>query len=354
MVYQIPVTGETMEDTTPPEPDGALLSSATVTDHLRNRGLLEPHQHVEVKELGGGVSNVVLAIEGAGIRWVVKQSLPRLRVAEDWPATQRRVITESRALRWAGRTTPGAVPSVVDVDPEAFVIVISAAPGGWTNWKEDLLVGDADSDVAVLLGHVLGRWHSETSGSDEARLAFDDLEAFDQLRIDPYYRAIASKHPAVAPAVEEYVSRMVTSASCLVHGDFSPKNILVGDHGELWVLDFEVAHYGDPAFDLAFLLHHLALKSVHRAPGAPACLEAAEAFLTSYADAAVGSPQVDLRYVLGHVGCLMLARVDGKSPAEYLTESERSEVRSVASRLLLSPPSSVAELWATLPVDLPS
>ena len=162
-------------------------------------------------------------------------------------------------------------------------------------------------------------------------------ESFEAQRVDPYLRTIQRRHPDLAGRIGAYIERLLATRVCLVHGDFSPKNVLVGDDG-LWVIDWEVVHRGDPAFDLAFLLNHLALKTIHR-PDAREGYEACrEAFLEAY------GRDVDMTYVLGLVGCLMLARVDGKSPAEYLTEAERERARSHGIALLSDPPSSIRDL----------
>ena len=84
--------------------------------------------------------------------------------------------------------------------------------------------------------------------------------------------------------------RLVTCRSVLVHGDFSPKNLLVsGDR--LVIIDCEVAWYGDPAFDLAFLLNHLCLKALYHAPAHGADLRVAgRATCQAYQDAWLNFP----------------------------------------------------------------
>jgi hypothetical protein len=135
--------------------------------------------------------------------------------------------------------------------------------------------------------------------------------------------------------------------SCLVHGDFSPKNVLVGD-AALWVIDFEVAHLGDPAFDVAFLLSHLMLKAIALPYREAAFLECARAFDETYRSIVPPLAEPRHEYVLGHVGCLMLARVDGKSPVGYLDNAGRRRTRALARRLIAAPPSSLAGLTALL------
>ena len=321
---------------------GTLLSIGTVVEYLRERGLLEPGLEVTPSSLGGGVSNVVLAVRSGNRGIVVKQSLPALRVAEHWPAKRERVITEAAALQWAYGVTPNAVPAVLDVDAEHYTISIALAPTEWQNWKDLLLTGQAEPQVAARLGSILGAWHNVSRDGMDPRL--DDAEAFEQLRVDPYYRTVMRRHPDHAPSIGYYVERMLTTHSCLVHGDCSPKNVLVGDDG-LWLLDFEVAHLGDPAFDLAFMINHLLLKAIHRPAASHAFEQCAHAFWSAYITAVPEGFAGETSYILGHTGCLMLARVDGKSPAEYLTEPERLAARELGSALLHEPPATLADGW---------
>jgi tRNA A-37 threonylcarbamoyl transferase component Bud32 len=324
-----------------------LLNPETTGAYLLARGLTAPAEPVEVVELGGGVSNVVLAVTSGRLRAVVKQSLDKLRVTDDWYAKRERIITEARALQLAGRMRPASVPQVIDVDPERGIIVIDRAPDGWTNFKEELLQGRADASVAARCGEILAAWHSGTWRSDEVRASFDDLEAFDQLRVDPYYRTVAGRIPEVRPFISSYTSQMSTNRKALVHGDFSPKNVLHGT-GDLWIVDFEVAHFGDPAFDLAFMLNHLMLKAIHSPRWSSRYELCAGEFWNSYRHSLTISEDPDAAYVLGHLGCLMLARVHGKSPAEYLTDPGRIHARTLGTSLAKDPPPSLEEAWARL------
>jgi 5-methylthioribose kinase len=315
-----------------------LLAPETVGSYLVARGLVDGRAEVTAAELAWGVSNVVLAVEGDGLRAVVKQALPRLRVQDEWLAKRERALTEAEALRAAGAIEPGSVPAVLDADPDACAIVIAQAPAAWRNWKELLLGGVADPAVAQRLGELLGSWHRGTEDDPEIAKRFGDSEAFVQLRVDPYHRTVMRRWPALERAIGAYVELMLDTQRCLVHGDFSPKNVLVGVEG-LWVLDFEVAHVGDPVFDLAFMLNHLMLKAIHRPVELDDYRACAEAFLSAY------GREAQPEYLLGHVGCLMLARVDGKSPAEYLEEPERLQARAIGTRLVLDPPAAVQDGW---------
>ncbi|MCX5317011.1 phosphotransferase family protein [Streptomyces sp. NBC_00154] len=305
-----------------------MLSVETVGDYLRARRLVDGP--VRAWTLAGGVSNIVLAVDCAGRRWVVKQSLPQLRVAEEWKAKQQRTLNEGRGLRLVRTITREFVPSVVDIDESEFCIVIDRAPDGWTDWKAALLAGSVDPRVAATLGELLAKWQVELTVPDERLTALDDPEAFDQLRVGPYYRAVAEQLPALADAVNDVVAGMAANKLCLVHGDYSPKNVLVGPSG-LWVVDFEVAHLGDPSFDVAFMLTHLLMKSIHLPAHADALRSAASEFHAAYGNHAA---PFSADHLAGQLGCLLLARVVGKSPAEYLDQDGRDQVLWLGERLL--------------------
>lgn len=327
-----------------------LLDRHTVVDYLLRRGVLDSTADVEVTELGGGVSNVVLSVVGPTLRAVVKQSLPQLRVADEWLAKQERANTEADVLRVAAELTPDAAPALIHSDPDAFVLVMQQAPDGWVDWKQPLLKGDADPAVASEVGRVLGVWHSSTT-SDSYANRFNDHEAFEQLRVDPYYRTLMKRRPEVAETVGALIETMVERRKCLVHGDYSPKNVLTGD-GKVWVVDFEVAHFGDPAFDLGFMNNHLMLKAVHRPHDLASYRECAVSFGAAYrAQVPDGFAGPD-SHVWTHVGALMAARVDGKSPAEYLSGQQFETARYVSGLFLQQPPSSVVEAWKILEESL--
>jgi 5-methylthioribose kinase len=324
------------------EPEIELLSVESVGGYLLARDVLpEGGGRLRAEELGGGVSNIVLAVASGDRRVIVKQALPRLRVEDEWLAKRERALNEASALRLAGTITPGCVPDLLDVDEELCALTMSAAPPDWVTWKQRLLAGDVDVSAAGTLGEILAAWHSATFENEEALGASGDYEVFDQLRIDPYYRTVASRRPRLAKAIEAFVRRMKATRVCLVHGDYSPKNVLIGEG--VWVIDFEVAHFGDPAFDLAFMLNHLLLKRLHLGGPGDEIESCVTGFWDAYVGGIAGMPPPDVSYVLGHVGCLMVARVDGKSPAEYLSGDEREAARAAGSQLLVEPPGSLAD-----------
>jgi hypothetical protein len=234
----------------------------------------------------------------------------------------------------------GAIPAILFEDRENYIFAMRAAPAEATDWKTLLLRGEIDNEVAVAAGHILAAQIGSSFGSNPAASQFGDQTCFDQLRLDPYYRFTASRHPDLAPHFYDRIEAARRNACALVHGDFSPKNILV--HSQtVMLIDFEVIHYGDPAFDAGFMLNHLLLKSIHRPQWARKYRSAAMAFWN-----ALVVPIEDFeRETIAHLGCLLLARVDGKSPAEYLSDPSRSQARALARTLIVDPPLTITEVF---------
>jgi 5-methylthioribose kinase len=226
-----------------------------------------------------------------------------------------------------------------DVDNHGYVMV--AAPQPARTWKDAMLDGQVDLGVVRSAAHLLRDLHS-VRPTKAARELFEDLTVFEQLRIDPFYWTVADRHPEVRNAIEQHVASLIEHRTTLVHGDFSPKNILVWDH-QLLLLDYEVAVWGDPAFDVAYLLSHLALHGFTAPAKLDLFLVAAERFWAIYS-ANIACAAEFGRRVAGHYACLMLARVDGKSPADHLHEARAIEaVRQMSVRMLRRPPAGLAE-----------
>jgi 5-methylthioribose kinase len=232
-------------------------------------------------------------------------------------------------------------------DRENFLFAMTAAPPDSTAWKDLLLNGEICVDTARAAGALLGRMASVTWHDDACEKTFGDQTVFDQLRLDPYYRFTAVRHPDLAFHAARLIEETSLRRVSMVHGDWSPKNLLAG-RGGVMAIDFEVVHFGDPSFDSAFMLNHLLLKSFARPQWRSMYAEAALGFWRAYRSAIPQAPWIEPA-TLEHLGWLLLARIDGKSPVEYLREHLlQDQVRQFARNLILSSPKSVAELFGKL------
>lgn len=320
------------------------LTSPGARDALAPRLGVSPGQ-LCLTPLGGGVSNHVLLAQAPGVRCVVKQALEKLRVEQDWFCTRERIWREAEAMRILSPHLPaGSVPAILAEDRESHWFAMEAAPDDSEPWKSALLDGRLEADHARRAGALMAAWVRESLAHPEWREPFDDLSVFDDLRLDPYYRSTAARHPQLMPAFERLIHHGSTRRVALVHGDFSPKNLLVTG-ASMMVIDWEVAHWGDPAFDAAFLTNHLALKAFHTPAHAEGLAGLARDF---WKELLRGLPR-GFEWIEGaameHLGGLMLARIDGKSPAEYIRgEAVKGRVRAAATRLLTDPVRGVEHL----------
>lgn len=295
-------------------------------------------------ELGGGVSNTVLLVEVPGQRFILKQSLPRLRVGDEWLSERSRIFREVAGMRCLAGTIP--VPEILYEDRENYCFAMTAAPPASQTWKTQLLGGEIDPGIAGQVGRALGAMICSSWNSRERESEFGDQTVFDQLRIDPYYRTAARRNPDVADLITALISRSEERRVALVHGDWSPKNFLISDDG-LLVIDFEVIHFGDPSFDAAFLLNHLLLKSEYLPQWRGRFHAAALAFWQALCANVPPDAGWFEKATLEHLGALLLARIDGKSPAEYITDGTlKARLRERAYALLKTPPSSVPAVFA--------
>ena len=314
---------------------------------LQGRGLLED-KSASVEELGGGVSSHVFLVSAAGRRFIVKRPLPKFRVADEWLVDMDRVRVEADFLKLVGGRLPrNSVPDLVAFDDPNQILVTAAAPPSFRPWKERLVKGDADTQVASSVGELLAKIHRIGLDEPPLRSSFDRPRLFHQQRIEPYLRTLVGRHPDRADPLNEVIAHLEHDRTTLIHGDYSPKNILTDGRG-IMLVDHEVATWNDPLFDVCFLLNHLALKAVHRPREADRFHECMHAFLDRYQAQAPTPARVRLSAPIHLLPALMLARVDGKSPVEYLSEDARREVRQTARRQLAYPAHSTKEYVARL------
>ncbi|MEM0482707.1 MAG: aminoglycoside phosphotransferase family protein [Nitrososphaerota archaeon] len=315
---------------------------------LKSWGLITREDEAKLTILGGGVSNIVVKVSTGEGTWVVKKALPKLRVSDEWVAKPDRVLIEAACLKTIARLIgQDYVPKVLKIDAVNYAIMIEYAGDTAKVWKRELLKNVIDRSITLRVAQDIARLHNESMGDEETRTIFRDTENFLELRIDPYFITIAKRHPDISGRVKEVIRFLTDTRLALVHGDFSPKNILLLDNGRYWMIDPEPAHFGNPVFDLAFCLNHLFLKAIHLASNE--VLDGARLFWDEYwSRAELGNKDELKRQTVRTLSCLMLARVDGKSPAEYLSDKDRLTVRSIAKRHITSATNDIDEIYISL------
>lgn len=298
---------------------------------LIDGGRIDPR--ASLRAVPGGVSSTVARVASPGGRWLAKTPRDRMAVAEEWYADRSRALREAAALEMLdGRVGPARVPRLRFVDRERLVVGMELIDPPAPTWKSQLLAGRVDPSVGRGVAAAASTLHRLPPPAALAGAAAGEL--YRQLRVDPYYLTTAARVPQLAPALRELAADTTAPGlrRCLVHADLNPKNVLVAA-GEVVIVDWELAHVGDPAFDLAMPVAHLLLKAAraaaHASPAAPALAGAGMEVWAAYD----GPARRDL--ALRHVGAVMAARLHGKSPVDYLADpGARRGVLAVGARLL--------------------
>lgn len=326
-----------------------VLDEPGINDALCRLGLLSEGERAPMRPLTGGVSSNIWLIELPAGPVCLKQALGKLKVAAQWHAPVERNHYEVEWLRVARAVIPASIPDLLAHDPDRGLFVMSYLdPVDHPVWKEQLLAGEIHDATASAVARLLVEVHAYGARHPELASRFDSSDLFEALRLDPYLETTAVKNPDLADRLRAIAERTRRTPTTLVHGDVSPKNILVGPDGPV-LLDAECATWGDPAFDLAFCLNHLLLKAAHQPHRSGAYLQAFTSLTAVYSNGIDWEPKSDLEErAIDLLGGLALARVEGKSPVEYLTDPSRDRVRDLARESLSNPPGTLndmASIW---------
>jgi|UniRef100_A0A7C6AFN9 aminoglycoside phosphotransferase (APT) family kinase protein len=297
-----------------------------ITKILRREGLLNGQdKSIRFIPLSGGVSSDIFLVTDGKSKVVLKQALEKLRVRDDWYADVTRNRFEHEYLRYVSKLDKTIVPEVLYFNDEMGFFVMEYLDD-FRSWKSDLLNKKLSKKYARKAGEILGNIHRISWNDKELFQKFDTTKQFIQLRVDPYFYTAGKKNVEFLKLFEQEGKRLIQHRKCLVHGDYSPKNLLV-KNDRMVIIDSEVAWYGDPTFDVCFLLNHLFLKAIYNDELAPDYMELASEFWDTYMETLGKEHLADIeRYVGMLLLMLMIARVDGKSPVEYITDERKKQI----------------------------
>lgn len=308
---------------------------AVLLRYLRAKQWIEPNETPVFETLKGGVSNrTVWARHEARDDWVLKQALSKLRVQVDWYSAPERIRREADGMIWLGLIIPDRVPELVFLDASQYILAMTAIPQPHENWKHVLLDGRTNINHARSFGKLLAQIHNAVVQYPELKSEFSERRFFEELRLEPYYGYTATQAPAARRFMEQLINDTRARKHALVHGDYSPKNVLICDNN-VTLLDFEVIHFGDPAFDIGFSLTHFLSKAHHLPAHRYEFLGMARQYWGSYLDSLSG-PLRDIvqPYAVQHTLACCLARVAGRSPLEYLDDRQRERQKLIVLDLL--------------------
>ncbi|MBS01654.1 MAG: aminoglycoside phosphotransferase [Gammaproteobacteria bacterium] len=316
-------------------------------DYLIARGHLTGASGVTVTNLAGGVSNKTVLVHHPAGAWVIKQALAQLRVQATWLSDPARIHSEAAGMRALARLIPARhLTRFLFEDADNRLLAMEAVPEPFENFKTQLLSGQIEPGAIEQFAGVLGQIHAASAGDAALAREFGDRTFFESLRLAPYYQAAAAAVPDAAHFLDTLITDTRATRQALVHGDYSPKNVLVRNR-TLILLDHEVIHYGDPAFDVGFATAHLLSKAHHLTAHQAAFIDATRRFWRHYLDTA---GDADAERAARHSVACLLARVAGKSPLEYLSATEQSRQLAVCIDLIrggrLADPDVVAKRFA--------
>ena len=317
---------------------------------LRRMGLLRAGETAAGVPLTGGVSSDIWRVDLASGPICIKRALAKLKVAADWRAPVDRNVYEARWMQVAGAAAPGATPALLGQDARSGTLAMAYLPAErFALWKAQLRDGVTDPGFARQVAQRLVAIHAASAADPGMAARFPTDAIFYDIRLEPYLVHTGLQHPDLAERLQALVEQTAGTRKALVHGDVSPKNILCGPDGPVF-LDAECAWWGDPAFDLAFCLNHLLLKCLWTPSARDGFLACFRALASAYLAGVNWETPADLeRRAAALLPGLFLARVDGKSPVEYITsDRDRAPVRRVGRRLLAEPVGSlaaIADIW---------
>lgn len=321
-------------------PDPAIVQSL-----LRN-GLIKDLSSTDFEVLAGGVSSDIWRVCEDDKVFCVKRALSKLKVAQDWFAPVERNRYEVAWYRIANKVVPGSAPQILAHDDEAMLCAMEYLdPETHKLWKSELRDGNADPEQAKLVGLRLAKIHAETAGDEFVEQQFPSAEIFQMIRLEPYLEATVEKHPDLKAHLFALSQRTAATRITMIHGDVSPKNILLGPDGPVF-LDAECACIGDPAFDLAFCLNHFLLKCLWNPIAASGYIDCFHTMTSAYLEEVdwESANALEAR-AASLLPALFLARVDGRSPVEYVTaEMDKDKIRRCARALILNPPARLNQI----------
>lgn len=312
------------------------LEKQAIPEYLKRKKLLASGGPIRVQNLSDELKNRVYYVEAANRTWIIKQALSRVQIKERWWVDRRRVFAEKSCIELLAQFfAPEILPEVLVEDRTDFILVTTPPPHNALSWEGDLLNGRIDLQIAVQCGELLATVHNETANSPEVAEAFESTKAFEQLRIDPHYNYIANAYPGLKKGIDNYINCLLNDGFCLVLGDLRPRNIWVANGHPYWV-DFATAHYGYPAFDLAFYTADMCVKAMQNTAQKAAYLEAVNVFWNNYFENANYEQADEVKYqAVHHFGCLLLSATDGRLPVAFGDERIIELSRRIAQSLIV-------------------
>ncbi len=302
-----------------------------------NFSLLSNKQKYISKKITDGVSSDIWHVKTSTNEYCIKRALAKLTVKEDWFAPVDRSKFEVKYFHYCKKIEPNSFPKILGYDEKNFILAME-----WFDnkkfivWKKRLLEKSISLKDGKRIGKLLGIIHKFFYKKKKYKKIFLNDNTFYDIRIEPYLVFTSKFYPEFSEYYKTTIDLLKKNKSTVIHGDFSPKNILLGKNYPV-ILDAETACWGNPAFDLAFLNNHIILKSILNKEIFQNYLKLGKNILETYmANFPIVNNKKFIKNFIILQALLILARVDGKSPVEYFKNKHKNLARNFAKNLLLN------------------
>ena len=301
-------------------------------------GLLEIKNEkiINVEPLKGGVSCEIYKVDTTTNSYCIKKALKKLRVEKDWYADPIRSYYEYLWLKKTKKILPSSIPEVISYNRmKNYLIIEYLNMSRYSNLKEDLLKGKVDLDNLNKIAKKLLYIHKNLKSNYNKKIFQTHNFNFIKLRINPYLLELNKTYPELKKYINETVNLLRNNQHTVIHADFTPKNILVSKNKQI-ILDAETANYGDPSFDIVSLINHLIIKLLFVNKNKKNFVLALKKIFNTYHSNVTWEEKQDIiKRSLTLLPLMMLARVDGKSPVEYIkNNNEKNKLRRIALDLI--------------------
>ena len=314
------------------------LDKKSLQPYLHRKKVLAKAEHVlDARTLGSGMKNIVYLVDSENMRLTVKQAHPKVQIKERWWVDRKRIFQERACIDiMANLVPPDVIPETLLEDRTNFILVTSGPPKDAVSWDDELSTGRIDLQIAAQCGELLATVHNQTHNVRQVKTLFKETKAFEQLRVEPLYKQVASHYPDLKKLIDSQAKDLLKGGRALVLGDLRPRNVWL-NAGQLYLVDFATAHYGSPSFDLAFYAADLCLKAMFNSPQKAAFLEAINVFWTSYFRIAEYAKTAEVeRTAVRDFGCLLLSTTCAKLPPVEMDDQMKDLTARLSQNLLFT------------------
>lgn len=225
------------------------------------------------ERLHGGLLNYVWRVDGAPRSIVIKYFPPYIATVPEVPLDVQRMYIEARSLLYF---QPGGVfaalksnkirpPEIYYVDRTKNFIVMEDVDTNPTNEKSSnsILSLFSGEEAGAIIGSFIGNLHSIAASRTDLARDFNNFP-IQKTRLDLQYKAIADllkqaeipDYQILGDKLVKLGEKYLLPGKTVIMGDLWPASIISVDRG-LRIIDWEFAHYGYPAQDLAHFAAHL-------------------------------------------------------------------------------------------------